>query len=50
MKHICNLCGWFEIDSDDPLATTRKKRHEEFHSPTKIKRNTKIGVVSWIQS
>lgn len=41
----CNLCGW--ILPEDDLLKVRRERHESFHTPTSIKRNTKMGTVEW---
>ncbi len=48
MIQTCNLCGWFEIDSEDRLYNIIKSKHEEFHSKARIQhRNTTNGVVEW---
>lgn len=47
-KETCDLCGWFQIDTEDPLYYAIKDKHEKFHSTARIqKRNTTQGVVEW---
>ena len=56
MKQTCNVCNWFEVDTEDPLCEVIKKRHESKHikhqtfserDGKKISQNNINGEVEW---
>lgn len=52
MKRTCSVCKWFEIDTNDPLVESIKKRHAERHlrhgKQYQGGGNNIYGVVEWV--